>query len=93
MSDPRDTNRYRKARAEFIKRNPKVCHWCGCEVFDSVPRQHPRKITVDHLVEVDRASTMAMDSSMWVVSCNKCNSSRGATYGNTKKRRTSSREW
>lgn len=93
MTDPRRTNRYRKARATFLKRSDKVCHWCGCQVFDTVPTKHPRKATVDHLVEVDRATTLAMDVTLWVVACYKCNSSRGATYGNTKRARTPSREW
>ena len=93
MSDPRNTSRYRKARSAFLKRSDKICHWCGCQVFDTVPPRHPRKATVDHLVEVDRASTMAYDITLWVVACNSCNSSRGATYGNTKTARTPSREW
>lgn len=95
MSDPRHRNRYRVKRAEFIKASAMVCHWCGCEVFDTVPTRHPRKATIDHLVEVDRASSMAMDVSLWVVACGRCNASRGATYGNRKRGaiRKASRNW
>lgn len=95
MTDPRRTNRYRVRRAQFIKVSAMVCHWCGCQVFDTVPTRHPRKATVDHLVEVDRASTLALDESLWVVACGQCNASRGATYGNKKRSaiRNASRNW
>lgn len=55
------------------------------------------KATIDHLIEVDLASSLALDVTAWVVACGPCNSSRGASFGNRKPKRSptsrSSREW
>lgn len=78
--DPRSTNAYRVARAEFLARSAPVCHWCGASVSDDLPAGHPRKATVDHTVEVDRARAVALDPRLWVVACWECNSRRGSRY-------------
>jgi len=94
MTDPRRTSLYKTKRLEFLRRSAKVCHWCGCPVSMQLPKAHPLNATVDHLIEVDRAPYLAMDVSNWVVACRRCNSKRGAMYGNAKHaRRTASREW
>ena len=97
MTHPRKTNEYLRKRARFLDTHEHVCHWCGAQVFTTLPRQHPRKATIDHLVEIDRAASVALDESLWVIACHSCNSSRGAAYGHAKKRitkqRRASRAW
>lgn len=95
MGNPRGTAEYRRKRATFLSTHPHICHWCGAQVLTTVPRNHPRKATVDHLIEVDRAAALALDETVWVVACHSCNSSRGATYGNAKRgaMRKASRDW
>ena len=94
-NDPRKTSRYQAKRAEFLRRSRMICHWCGSPVDAKLPMTHPFKATVDHLVEVDREPVLAMDVSLWVVSCAGCNYSRGARYRFKSKprRRPASREW
>ena len=96
MSDPRKSRAYQKKRAAFLAYADPVCHWCQAEVFATAPRSHPRKATVDHLVEVDTAPLLALDTSLWVVACLSCNSSRGSRYAARLRRPTrprSSRDW
>ncbi len=97
MTDPRKQRAYREARQKFLATHDPVCHWCGVQVFDTVPASHPRKATVDHLVEVDRAASWALDVTLWVVACRRCNDSRGAQYGHAKRKRqrtsNASRQW
>lgn len=78
--DPRSSRKYRDARAKFLARSAPVCHWCGRAVSDDLPMGHPRKATADHLIEVDRAASVALDTRLWVVACHECNSSRGSRY-------------
>lgn len=84
MPDPRGTAEYQRARRAWLARQPLVCHWCGRPVTDTVKAGHPAKATVDHLLEVDRAAPLALDTRLWVVACWTCNSARGATYGNNR---------
>ncbi len=97
MTDPRRTNEYRVKRAKFLAHSDLICHWCGRQTYTSVKPWHPMKATIDHLIEVDLASSLALDTSAWVVACGPCNSSRGASFGNRKPKRSpiarSSREW
>lgn len=80
MTDPRKRNVYNVQRKAWLSSQPPVCHWCGRPVSDQLPAAHPAKATVDHLIEVDRAPTLALDSRLWVVACWACNSSRGSRY-------------
>lgn len=82
MSDPRRGRRYRLLRAEFLAAADPVCRWCGREVSDALPMGSASKATVDHLVEVGRDRSLALDVSLWVVACHRCNSRRGARFGN-----------
>lgn len=78
--DPRLTRQYARARKRFLSSQALVCHWCGVTVSDALPIGNPRKATVDHLVEVDRAPGVALDPRLWVVACWSCNSARGSQY-------------
>lgn len=80
MTDPRRTSTYQRARRQFLARSALVCHWCGRPVTDKVKAGHPDKATVDHMIEVDRADTLALDTRLWVVACWGCNSERGSRY-------------
>ena len=80
MTDPRGTAAYQRARRTFLATHDHVCHWCGAHVSDQLPAGHPRKATVDHLHEVDRAPDLALNPQLWVVACWTCNSSRGSRY-------------
>ena len=95
MTDPRTTSRYKVKRAQFLKSSRMICHWCGSPVDVTLPMSHPLKATVDHLIEVDKAPILALDVSLWVVACARCNYSRGAQYKHKHKqrRRMPSREW
>lgn len=97
MTDPRRTRAYQSARAKFLASRAPVCYWCGQPVDDSLPKSDPRKATVDHLIEVDSAPALGMDTSTWVVACLRCNSFRGAQYRNRRDRgpdhRTPTRDW
>lgn len=70
MGDDRNTQAYRRARAELLRDNP-VCHWC---------RKAPAT-EADHLLEADQGGTH-LDG--MVPSCKACNSRRGAAYVNRK---------
>ncbi len=85
VGDPRKSRRYQKLRADFLARSDPVCHWCGCQVYVTAPASHPLKATVDHLVEVETAPHLALDVSLWVVSCLSDNTSRGARFGNDRR--------
>lgn len=101
MADPRSGRAYRHARATFLANSDgHPCHWCHRPVSTTVPPTHRAYATVDHLIEVDRAPGLALDTDLWVVACYRCNASRGARYGNRRRgdrRRAdgprSSRDW
>ena len=80
MGDPRGTADYRRKRQRFLAGAEPVCHWCGARVSDRLPPGHPRKATVDHLAEVDKAPALALNPQLWVVACWTCNSRRGSRY-------------
>ena len=63
---------WKRLRATILQRDHHTCHWCGA----------PAR-TVDHLVERDRGGSDDPDN--LVAACTRCNSSRGAKYGNTKR--------
>ena len=75
---------YQQARTNFLNTHPPVCHWCGRTVYKDAPPTYPLKATIDHLSEVHRAPHLALDTTHWVIACRRCNTSRGATYRNTK---------
>lgn len=96
--DPRRGAEYRRLRTQFIATRPPTCHWCGATTSDTLPVGHPRKTTIDHLIEVDRARTLALDTKLWVIACHTCNSSRGSRYKTRNTRHdtgigTPSRDW
>jgi hypothetical protein len=97
VADPRKSRRYQELRAEFLATHEPICHWCGVRVYAAAPASHPLKATTDHLVEVETAPHLALDTSLWVVSCLGCNSSRGARFGNARRAGRSSpppsRDW
>lgn len=97
MGDPRKTRTYQAKRKAFLASHELICHWCGKDVYQTVPAGHPNKATVDHGIEVDRAPSLALDVSMWVVACWPCNSGRGADYRTRVKRAgkkaQASRDW
>ena len=80
MADVRSTSAYQRARRDWLKRQPMVCHWCGRAVSDHLKAGHPNKATADHLIEVDRAEGVALNTRLWVVACWGCNSRRGSRY-------------
>lgn len=81
-NDPRKTHEYKIRRRAFLSASEPYCHWCGHEVEDDAPLGHPRKATIDHLVEVSRGQADPLDTSLWVIACWRCNSKRGARFGN-----------
>jgi len=97
--NPRDTNAYRTLRTQWLDQQTDLtCHWCHQPTSRDLPRAHPRKTTVDHLIEVDLAPDIALDTNLWVVACWTCNSARGARHARTKQRtdpnrRRPSRRW
>jgi len=97
MTDPRRTRAYQQARTRFLNTHPPVCHWCGRDVYATAPKSNPMKATIDHMVEVDQAPHLAMDTSLWVVACLRCNSSRGSRYQSRRdagqRDRNGSRNW
>ena len=70
MPNDRNTQGYKRARAELLRDNP-VCYWC---------RKAPAT-EADHLVEADQGGTH-LDG--MVPSCKSCNAKRGANYVNRK---------
>lgn len=71
MTKSNYTETYRRNRAALLASKP-GCHWCGA------PAE-----TADHLIELDRGGDDSLDN--LVPACKKCNSSRGAKYGNMKR--------
>lgn len=75
---------YQQLRANFIATHPPTCHWCGRTTYPEAPPTYPLKTTIDHLIELDRAPQLSLNTAYWVIACRHCNTSRGATYRNTK---------
>lgn len=74
-SRPYNNKTYRDNRAQILASNPQ-CAYC-----------HTRKATtVDHVIEVDRGGTHSLDN--LVPACQRCNSRKGAQYGNAKAKAT-----
>jgi len=76
-SRARNTAEFKRNRRTLLAGHP-LCHWCGTR----------EATTADHLTEIDRwpantAGINALDN--LVAACKKCNSSRGARYGNLKR--------
>lgn len=65
---------YKRNRATLLASNP-MCVHCGTR----------KATTADHLIEVDRGGLHGLDN--LVPSCQRCNSRRGAQYGNAKPRK------
>jgi len=66
---------YRENRAQILASQPQ-CVYC-----------HTRKATtVDHVIELDRGGSHSLDN--LVPACQRCNSQKGAAYGNAKSRQT-----
>jgi len=64
--------RYREIRARILSAGP-TCVYCGTRKAD----------TIDHIVEVDQGGEHTSENC--VPACYKCNSAKGARYGNAKK--------
>ena len=74
----RSQTQYKTNRRLLLKEKP-LCHWCN----------NREATTADHLVEVDRwpkdqLNVNGLDN--LVPACKPCNSSRGARYGNLKRK-------
>ena len=92
MTHPRHTNAYITTAANWLTTRPDLtCHWCHTPTYLDVAAGHPLKATVDHLVEVDTAPELALDTDLWVVACWTCNATRGAQYVNRKRKRQPAR--
>ena len=77
-SKARNTAEFKRNRRALLAGHP-PCHWCGIS----------EATTADHLLEVDRwpADTPGINAlENLVAACKKCNSSRGARYGNLKRK-------
>ena len=77
-SKARNTAEFKRNRRALLAGQP-PCHWCGIR----------EATTADHLLEVDRWPTdtpglNALEN--LVAACKQCNSSRGARYGNLKRK-------
>ena len=78
QSRARNTAEFKRNRLTLLKDKP-PCHWCGTREAS----------TADHLLEVDRwpDNTPGINSlENLVAACKQCNSSRGARYGNLKRK-------
>ena len=74
----RSTAEFKRNRLALLKDKP-VCHWCNTR----------EATTADHLLEVDRwpDDTPGINAlTNLVAACKQCNSSRGARYGNLKRK-------
>ncbi|CAB4163037.1 HNHc domain containing protein [uncultured Caudovirales phage] len=74
----RSTSEFKRNRLVLLKDQP-LCHWCNTRTAT----------TADHLIEIDRyptdqAGINSLDN--LVAACKPCNSSRGARYGNLKRK-------
>lgn len=67
--------RHREARAKVLH-GVNRCTWCGCEISDLLPRGHPQKATVDHVIPVRDGGPDVVEN--MVAACWRCNSRRGA---------------
>ncbi|CAB4175902.1 HNHc domain containing protein [uncultured Caudovirales phage] len=77
-ADTRSKTEFKTNRQRLLKDKP-LCHWCNSA----------QATTADHLIEVDRWPTdvpgvNGLDN--LVAACRSCNSSRGARYGNLKRK-------
>ena len=64
-----DTKEWKELRQRVLREDNHICHWCG------------RKATqVDHLIEIDRDPSIALERDNLVASCQPCNSRRGNAY-------------
>ena len=64
-----NTNAWKELRRQVLNEEQHICHWCG------------KKATqVDHLIEVDRDPSLALERTNLVASCQPCNSRRGNAY-------------
>ena len=77
-ADTRSKQEFKTNRLLLLKDKP-LCHWCNTR----------QATTADHLIEVDRWPTdtpgvNGLDN--LVAACKSCNSSRGARYGNLKRK-------
>jgi hypothetical protein len=64
-----NTNAWKTLRRQVLEEENHICHWCG------------KKATqVDHLIELDRDPSLALERSNLVASCQPCNSRRGNAY-------------
>lgn len=74
----RSTAEFKRNRRALLTGNP-LCHWCNAR----------EATTADHLIEIDRwpANTHGINAlENLVAACKPCNSSRGARYGNLKRK-------
>lgn len=77
-AEARSKTEFKTNRQRLLKDKP-LCHWCNSR----------QATTADHLIEVDRWPTdtpgvNGLDN--LVAACKPCNSSRGARYGNLKRK-------
>lgn len=93
MTHPRHTHAYITTASEWLDtRADLTCHWCHAWTSPDLPVGHDHKATVDHLVEVDIAPDIALNTALWVVACWPCNSARGARHVNRKRNRQPARQ-
>ena len=74
------SKRRREILPKLIARDGRNCFWCGVETSDRQllwnGQQNPLALTVDHVLELYRGGTNAMEN--LVISCGSCNWKRGA---------------
>lgn len=76
---------YKKIRKQILAQNP-VCHYCKTAPAD----------TVDHVPPIDSFPAPELWVGTLLPACGNCNYSRGAKYGNDKRKRKdpkNSRNW
>ncbi|MDI6912208.1 hypothetical protein [Nocardioides sp.] len=81
--DPRNQRKYKALRAAFLALNPS----CALKLAGCTGRAD----TVEHTVPVAARPDLAFEVGLWLPACLHCNASKGATYGNRRRRKRSVR--
>ena len=82
-SKPRYTKIYKQIKKIALATNP-VCHWCKIRPAD----------TLDHVPPLAEFENPDLWQGQLYPACSHCNFSRGATYGNRKRKAVrQSRKW
>lgn len=75
-----NTSRWRKVRAQVLRRDRFICQWCGDEATEA-----------DHLISPGDGGA-AYDPSNLVASCHECNAERGRELSQSKRNKRKGRK-